>query len=447
MRRLLWSAALLLALLAGCAAQETAGDAVQPVNFYYPRVTPAYGQADGCLAAEVYDWGAQEMDYLALLNRYLQGPVSEELRQPLPEGTAFLDVTVQAQCANVTANAAFATLSGSALSEAVCCLAKTLLELPGIQSVRLSAQNALLDGQSSLFLTDDSIILSDDGASTFELPMVLYFASDDGRYLCEQTLTVPTDLTGALPSYLIEQLIENPAGEGRRTLPADLRVLDTTIENGICTVDLSQQFLDDMPQTALEERLRVFSIVNTLTGIDNVDAVRILVSGAPVERYLYLDLQQDLVREPSIIAAAHPSLSTFDATLCLPIEGQSGLFACPIQLESRANEDPCRIVLDALLAYSGGNGYYNPLPAGLIIRAFSRENGVCYIDFSADPLGDCQDPAQMRQCVQAIVLSLRESVTSCLVQITVNGIPLQQLHALYTEHSRYYVPELSQLYR
>ena len=53
----------------------------------------------------------------------------------------------------------------------------------------------------------------------------------------------------------------------------------------------------------------------------------------------------------------------------------------------------------------------------------------------------------MRQCVQAIVLSLRESVTSCLVQITVNGIPLQQLHALYTEHSRYYVPELSQLYR
>ena len=166
MRRLLWSAALLLALLAGCAAQETAGDAVQPVNFYYPRVTPAYGHADGCLAAEVYDWGAQEMDYLALLNRYLQGPVSEELRQPLPEGTAFLDVTVQAQCANVTANAAFATLSGSALSEAVCCLAKTLLELPGIQSVRLSAQNALLDGQSSLFLTDDSIILSDDGAST-----------------------------------------------------------------------------------------------------------------------------------------------------------------------------------------------------------------------------------------------------------------------------------------
>ena len=55
--------------------------------------------------------------------------------------------------------------------------------------------------------------------------MALYFASDDGREsLRAQTLTVPTDLTGALPSYLIEQLIENPAGEGRRTLPADLRV-------------------------------------------------------------------------------------------------------------------------------------------------------------------------------------------------------------------------------
>ena len=44
MRRLLWSAALLLALLAGCAAQETAGDAVQPVNFSYPRVEPASGR-------------------------------------------------------------------------------------------------------------------------------------------------------------------------------------------------------------------------------------------------------------------------------------------------------------------------------------------------------------------------------------------------------------------
>ena len=40
-----------------------------------------------------------------------------------------------------------------------------------------------------------------------------------------------------------------------------------------------------------------------------------MVSAHRERRYLYLDLQ---FREPSIIAAAHPWLSTFDATLCLP---------------------------------------------------------------------------------------------------------------------------------
>ena len=188
------------------------------------------------------------------------------------------------------------------------------------------------------------------------------------------------------------------------------------------------------------------NVVNDLIGA-GVVVITVGGGGIPVIRKDGKLYGTPAVIDKDFASAKLAELVKADATLCLPIEGQSGLFACPIQLESRANEDPCRIVLDALLAYSGGNGYYNPLPAGLIIRAFSRENGVCYIDFSADPLGDCQDPAQMRQCVQAIVLSLRESVTSCLVQITVNGIPLQQLHALYTEHSRYYVPELSQLYR
>lgn len=445
MRRFFYCVLLVLVLLPGCAAKMPTESPAQQIDLFYCRVEPAYGTLDGLLAAESCDWQVTDGDYLSLMQRYLEGPVSPELESPFPANAEFLDITVQSQCANVTVNAAIAALQGIDLTIALSAVSKTMLQFSEIQSVRFTAQNILLGGQESLLFTQESLVLYDDSAQSQQVSLKLYIPGNDGAYLIEQIEQINKKLSGSLPEYLLQRLKVCTEEAGQNVFPAQASVLDTAIENGVCTVDFSDEFLTEKPTTAQEERLLLFSIVNTLTGIDNIDAVRIIVAGEPVERYVYFDLSENLYRDTTMVKAEQQATDVFDATLCLPMYGQEGLFACSIQLKERRNEDRCRLVLDALLSCQTSNGYYNPIPTGTIIRAFSRENNICYLDFSSDPLVNCKTTEQMQQCIQSIVLSIRCSVTSCLVQITVNGIPLQQLHTLKNVYANYFVPEMAML--
>ena len=62
-----------------------------------------------------------------------------------------------------------------------------------------------------------------------------------------------------------------------------------TLEDGLCTVDLSQAFLDGLPADSGQARLAVYALVNTLAGVDGVEQVQLLVEGAALGQPLYPD--------------------------------------------------------------------------------------------------------------------------------------------------------------
>ena len=64
----------------------------------------------------------------------------------------------------------------------------------------------------------------------------------------------------------------------RSFVPTGTKVLSMKIENGVCVADLTREFLDSC-KTQLQEQLAVRSVIATLTSLDEIQSVELLVEG------------------------------------------------------------------------------------------------------------------------------------------------------------------------
>ena len=422
---------LLVSLFCGCGKTDEENP-VQPINCYYLRRSMGYGEQDGVIAAQVVDLEDQPLDYMQLMRLYLDGPSDPTLILPVPPDVSVLGVTVENGIATVTLTRNFSQLSGCDLSIAAACMTKTLTQFEEIDTVRLRAQNAQLAGQEYLELEEEYVVLTDGGAVE-NMQVSIYFADADGRYLLELVELVNDVEEQDLPEYLVHRLIGGPeTSDSLAVLPSGTELLDIDVSGSVCTVNFSDAFMTNCPSTWQQERLTILAVVNTLTSLENVDRVKILVDGQALDPYLYLDLSQELMGDESCIGPVRAGLGEFGAVLCVPMQGYDKLFACPMRLQGRSTEESTKIALEALMAYEGINGLYNLLPEDLTINAFVQSGGICMVDLSDDPLQNCTTDEQKQLCLQSMVLTVSQTAPINRMQITVNGVSLQDMHTLDT---------------
>ena len=132
MRRLLLLL-LPLALLCACTTAP-AEQADAPFSFYYRCAEVAYGGEDGVIRAEAAPLEA-DVDLRTVVLQYLKGPASPELRTPLPADWALESIGLT----EGTAELVFSGMPCRSLDRTIlnACLARTLLQLPGVQRVSI----------------------------------------------------------------------------------------------------------------------------------------------------------------------------------------------------------------------------------------------------------------------------------------------------------------------
>ena len=81
-------------------------------------------------------------------------------------------------------------------------------------------------------------------------------------------------------TYLINMLIAGPESEKLESaIPEGTRVNSCVLKGNIVYVDLSKEFVDNAPSGITEESMIVYSIVNTLTELNEVTGIKILING------------------------------------------------------------------------------------------------------------------------------------------------------------------------
>ena len=81
-------------------------------------------------------------------------------------------------------------------------------------------------------------------------------------------------------SYLINMLIAGPENEKLESaIPEGTIVNSCTLKGNTLYIDLSKEFIDNAPSGIEEESIIVYSIVNTLTELNEVSEVKFLING------------------------------------------------------------------------------------------------------------------------------------------------------------------------
>ena len=166
---------------------------------------------------------------------------------------------------------------------------KTLTQLPEVDHVMFYVDGApatYADGTViGMMSADDFVEASGSNSADIQSADIkLYFANAKGDKLIPMDMNVTYNKNVPIERVVVEQLINGSGISGYyRTLPANVKLLGISVTDGTCYVNLDSTFIDGMVNAA--EMVPVYSIVNSLCDIPQIDRVQILINGESNRMY------------------------------------------------------------------------------------------------------------------------------------------------------------------
>ena len=166
---------------------------------------------------------------------------------------------------------------------------RTLTQVEGISYVSFIVQGEpLVDNLGNvvgIMSADQFIDNAGDEINTYEqAELRLYFADVTGTHLVSANRTLRFSSNIAMEKLVVEQLIKGPENpELYPTINPETKIVNVTVKDGICYVNLSEAFLTQTYQVTPE--ISVYSLVNSLVELPNVNKVQISVNGETAVTY------------------------------------------------------------------------------------------------------------------------------------------------------------------
>ena len=245
-----------------------------------------------------------EEEKAAHLVKMLTNPPEGKI-SPLCAGTKLISLTIEDEIAIVDFTKEFSTYSDPKYTLSTAALAKSLCSLDYISGVRI-----LVEGSDAVSVdgTPIGVIMKADITDNIaptditKTDVTLYFANGMGEGLSAERRTVEFPASSTAAKAIVEELIKGPENDGNISIiPADTKVLSVETKNGVCFVNLSKEFIDKYQGGTAGEMLTIYSIVNTLTELDTVSSVQILIEGEKRDVFVHLAINEPLMRNKSMI--------------------------------------------------------------------------------------------------------------------------------------------------
>lgn len=117
--------------------------------------------------------------------------------------------------------------------------------------------------------------------------VTLYFQSADNKELQKESRLIDSkDLLLDPYSELINMLINGPESDFlAKTVPEGTKLLSVELVGNVLNVNLSQEFIENASQDENEKKNYVYSIVNTVTELNEVSCVKFLINGEQVSGF------------------------------------------------------------------------------------------------------------------------------------------------------------------
>ena len=201
----------------------------------------------------------------------------------LTDGFAILEAYYEDSNAVINMSSDFYSLPKQQAFLALAGMTCTYTSVDGISGVSFLVEDEPLrndKGEEYGIKTKEDYILYDEliNGDENKIEISLYFADSMGNSLLESKRNMIIENGESKEKMILEQLILGPDGEDcYPTINPDARVNSVSVENGVCSIDLSEEFMSQIYNISAD--VAIYSVVNTLTKLNNINRVIISVDG------------------------------------------------------------------------------------------------------------------------------------------------------------------------
>ncbi|MCL5070676.1 MAG: GerMN domain-containing protein [Actinobacteria bacterium] len=131
-----------------------------------------------------------------------------------------------------------------------------------------------------------------------KLDINFYFVmiGNEGKFGCEQRTIVAGSPQNAAVSAVNELLKGSYESFNFTVIPAGTKLLGVEVLNKIAKINLSQEFLSESLDSSILDEYIIYTIVDTLTEIPEIEAVSFLIDGKEIKEYGNVDLNLPAIR-------------------------------------------------------------------------------------------------------------------------------------------------------
>lgn len=270
---------MLLAVLTGCGTREP--ETSKKISVYYVNTAETKVEVhDQYLNTKTSEEQLEEtMTFLSTT------PEKLEYKAPFDMGFQVLDYEVEDGKLVINVDKAYSELSVTTEVLVRAAVVRTLTQLSNVKYVTITVEGSqLYDNAGELvgWMNAEQFINNDGNEiNTYELVKVkLYFANADGDKLIAAYREKHYSTNTPLERFVVEELIAGPSGQIEGLYPVinpETKIINILTKDGICYVNLDSSFLTVVNNVSTE--VAVYSIVNSLVELDNINKVQILVNG------------------------------------------------------------------------------------------------------------------------------------------------------------------------
>lgn len=247
----------------------------------------------------------------AVLNELIKGPSNVDAKAVIPSGTRVLDVTLDGVIAKIDFSREYFDFDGEYSTRAELLarysIVKTLCSVRGIDKVLICVEgNQLLSASGNAIgpIGENDMVLSQSlNENVTEKYVTLYFADDMGEKLVALRRRVPL-VDNSIAKTVVAELVAGPNSDEDnvyKTIPNGTKVLSVETKEGICFVNFSGEFVSKFDGGSSAATMAIYSVVNSLTELPDIDKVQFLVDSAKIDTFGDYFLSDPFERDETII--------------------------------------------------------------------------------------------------------------------------------------------------
>ncbi|WFD11547.1 GerMN domain-containing protein [Tepidibacter hydrothermalis] len=237
--------------------------------------------------------------YEATLKALLNGPYSSDMVRSINEKTKILSINKKSDVLYIDLSKEFFNFKSDVDEvNSVITISNTLNQFEEINGIEIKIEGKDLispDGERYGLLKEFD--LTDEKSAA----LTLYLPDENLEYLVPIKKNVVIKEGEIIGEKVIQELINESDKQGYNVVPKGTKLLNYSQDNGIATVDLSQEFIKNSSGGSIAQTMAIYSIVSSLTEFENINSVLFLIDGKSVEDFSHYEFNKPFSRDESLI--------------------------------------------------------------------------------------------------------------------------------------------------